>query len=85
MSQSAYFGVDGKQCLKTDGFAVSKFKYDSRKNNVKGRFFGVNGKLKNRNEGFARYVFQYEKFNKVIDKKFYDALGNPVTLNQDWP
>ena len=24
-------------------------------------------------------------YHKVIDKKFYDALGNPVTLNQDWP
>ena len=48
-------------------------------------YLGIDGNSINWDEGFARFVFQYDEFNKVIDKKFYDALGNPVTLNQDWP
>lgn len=73
-----YYGTDGQLALNQDGYAVEKFTYDHRGNEINRAFFGADGKPVLLKWRFSRYEVQYSDHGELIESRFFDTAGREV-------
>lgn len=73
-----YYGTDGRLALNHDGYAVEKFTYDERGNEIGRAFFGVDGEPILLKWRFSRYEVQHDDNGKLSESRFFDTAGREV-------
>lgn len=77
-TQIKYYGIDGKLASNPDGYAIEKFTYDSRGNELSRAFFDSYGNPVLLKWKFSRYEVQYDQFGNLAGTKYFDATGREV-------
>ena len=80
ITESAYYGLDGKPALHKDGYARSTRAYDARGNLIEESFFGLDGKLILQKNGYARLTRSFDARGSVIEETYFDITGSPVHI-----
>ena len=73
-----YYGTDGRLTLNQDGYAVEKFTYDERGNEIGRAFYGVNEEPILLKWRFSRYEVQYDDQGNLSECRFFDTVGREV-------
>lgn len=74
-----YYGTDGQLTLNHDGYAVEKFTYDERGNEIGRAFFDETGEPVLLKWRFSRYEVQYDDRGQLTEYRFFDSLGREVS------
>ena len=63
---------------KADNYAIVRYKYDNRGNNVEAAFFNESEKSVCKKEGYAMHKSEYDDMGRIIRQTFYDENGQPT-------
>jgi hypothetical protein len=85
VTETTYFGVDGKPTRNKDGCAKWTQTYDDRGNAVETAYFGLDGKPTLINEGYAKNTYIYDASGVLIDQKYWgvDGKASPMEVVVD--
>lgn len=76
-----FLGTDGKPIAYQKGnYAMVKYVYDAKGDNVETSFFGVNGRpvCKSKEEQYATHKSEFDNMGRIVHQRFYDEKGNPT-------
>ena len=76
--ESKFFGVDGRPCLVSNGFAIVRLTHDPRGNLAEARSFGVDGQPCTVAEGYAIVRMKYDERGNQIERACFDTQDRPA-------
>ena len=74
----AYYGVDGRLTLSSDGIAISEAEFDSAGNVTRQECYGVDGRLTLHKNGYAIAEAEFDSAGNVTRQRRYDTQGRLV-------
>jgi len=63
--------VDGQLKESSNGYAITRWKYDEFGNQIETRYFGTDEQLKENKDGWAISRWKYDEFGQVVEIRVF--------------
>jgi len=82
--EEAYFGVDGRPTLSSEGVARLTMGYDEHGNKVDTNFFDVDGKPTLHKDGYARWTSRFDERGNAVERASFAVDGKLADKQSRW-